>query len=178
MQHVLDGLHRGAAHRPARERTISFCRLRTFFRSPACVAVKIRCRSRRTSSSTRRQSTASQSMTSPSGPFTVTVSNLPIGSGVSVHLFFTGSPDPRQLPFGPGNRPYPTSYAESIRQRCGHAVPGSCRRFGCRPSLPGSSCARWGVHLPHGRPTGVDLPDPNGVVVLHMSKTRPGRAPS
>ena len=23
--------------------------------------------------------------------------------------------------------------------------PVSCRRFGCRPSLPGSSCARWGV---------------------------------
>ena len=23
--------------------------------------------------------------------------------------------------------------------------PGSCRRFGCRPSLLGSSCARWGV---------------------------------
>ncbi len=43
--------------------------------------------------------------TSPSGPFTVTVSNLPIGSSVSVHLFFTGSPDPRQLPFGPGSTP-------------------------------------------------------------------------
>ena len=54
--------------------------------SDACVAVKILCRSRRTSSSTRRHSTAPQSTTSPSGPFTVTVSNVPIGSGVSVHL--------------------------------------------------------------------------------------------
>ena len=54
-----------------RERSISFCRLRTFFRSPALLAVKIRCRSRRTLSSAWRQSTASQSTTSPSGPFTV-----------------------------------------------------------------------------------------------------------
>ena len=41
----------------ARDRSINFCRLRTFFRSPAFDAVKIRCRNRRTSSSTRRQST-------------------------------------------------------------------------------------------------------------------------
>ena len=26
-----------------------------------------------------------------------------------------------------------------------HAVPGFLSPFGCRPSLPGSSCARWGV---------------------------------
>ena len=32
----------------ARERSINFCRLRTLFRSPACDAVKIRCRNRRT----------------------------------------------------------------------------------------------------------------------------------
>src|SRR6516165_2177802 len=89
----------------AREPSISFCRLRTRLRSPTCVAVKIRRRSRRTSSSTRRQSTASQSLISSSGPFTVTVSNLPIGSGVSDRLVFTGSPDPRQLPFGPGSTP-------------------------------------------------------------------------
>ena len=40
--------------------------------------------------------TASQSTTSPSGPFTVTVSNMPLGSSVGVHLVSTGSPDPRQ----------------------------------------------------------------------------------
>ena len=96
----------------ARERSISFCRLRTFFRSPALLAVKIRCRSRRTSSSTCRQSTASQSRTASSGPFTVTASNLSLGSGVCVPQVVTGSPDPRQLPFGPGRHPYPTSYPE------------------------------------------------------------------
>ena len=148
----------------ARERSISFCRLRTFFRSPALLAVKIRCRSRRTSSSARRQSTASQSRTSSSGPFTMMVSNLPIGSGVSVHQVVTGSPDPRQLPFGPGISPYPASYAEAIRRRCQSCGPGFLLPFGYRHSLLGSSCARWGIEPssrsayrpPRGRtPTGL-----------------------
>src|ERR1700757_149071 len=102
-----------------------------------------------------------------------------IGSGVSVHLFFTGSPDPRQLPSGPGNRPYPTSYAESIRRRCrpgGSRFPVAVSAVGL--CFLGHPAPAGELHLPHGRPTGVDRPDPNGVVVLHMSKTRPGRAPS
>src|SRR6266487_3254380 len=139
----------------ARERSISFCRLRTFFRSPAWVAVKIRCRSRRTSSSTRRHSTASQSKTSPSGPFTVTVSNLPIGSGVSVHLVSTGSPDPRQRPFRPGLRPYPTSSPGSIRRRCQHSgsrVPAAVSAVGV--GFLGHPAPAGELHLPHGRPTG------------------------
>src|SRR5450631_1936830 len=129
----------------ARERSISFCRLRTFFRSPALLAVKIRCRSRRTSSSTARHCTASQSRTSPSGPFTMVVPNLPIGSGVSIHQVITGSPDPRQLPFGPGTSPYPVSYAKSIRRRSRSSDPGFLLPFGYRHSLLGSSCARWGI---------------------------------
>ena len=32
------------------------------------------------------------------------------------------------------------------------------------------------LSLPHGRPTGHHVTGPNGVVVLRMSKTRPGRA--
>ena len=86
-------------------RNINFCRFLTFGQSPACTAVKILCRSRRTLSSQARQSIASQSVTSigflstvaggraPSvGPFTpraaiatakanaVIVSNLPFSS--------------------------------------------------------------------------------------------------
>jgi hypothetical protein len=69
-----------------------------------------------------------QSRTSPSGPFTSTVSNLPIGSGISNQLLLTGSPDPRQLPFGPGITPVSD-------QLCGnhsaegpiHGFPVSCR---------------------------------------------------
>ena len=34
-----------------------------------------------------------------------------------------------------------------------------------------------GAFLTVGLPTAIWPPDPNGVVVLHMSKTRPGRAP-
>jgi hypothetical protein len=130
--------------RPGAEQ--QFLQLRTFFRSPALLAVKIRCRSRRTSSWTCRQSIASQSTTSSSGPFATPVaSNLPIGSGVFVHQAITGSPDPRQLPFGPGNRPYPTSYAQTTRRRCRSRGPGFPLPFGRRHWLLGSSCARWGI---------------------------------
>ncbi len=57
--------------------------------------------------------------------------------------------------------------------------PGSCRRFGCRRLLLGSSCARWGV-APSSRSayrTTTQHPDPIGVVVLRTSKLRPGRTP-
>ena len=66
-------------------RTISFCRLRTFLRSPACVALKILCRSRRTSSSTARQSTAVpvRDLVLGSVHPVSRLSNLPFGSGVS-----------------------------------------------------------------------------------------------
>ena len=112
------------------ERSISFCRLRTFFRSPACDAAKIRCRSRRTSSSTCRQSTASQSRGSPSGPFTtasvtaaaasVMASNLSLGSDAPGHQVFAGSPDARQRPFRPGHQdPYPGGYTASSQGGCG-----------------------------------------------------------
>jgi hypothetical protein len=60
-----------------RERNNSFCRLLTRGQSPSCVALKIRCRSRRTSRSQPDQSTQSQSTASrpgsgggSSGPFT------------------------------------------------------------------------------------------------------------
>ena len=72
---------------------INFCSLRTRLRSPAFVALKIRCRSRRTLSSWVRQSMAAHSSRSSSGPFTLAVllamvavdppiaSNLSFGSG-------------------------------------------------------------------------------------------------
>src|SRR5215831_18045330 len=139
----------------ARERSISFCRLRTFFRSPALLAVKIRCRSRRTSPSTCRQSTASQSRTSSSGPFTTMVSNLPLSSGVSGHLLSTGSPDPRQLPFGPGISPYPTSYAQTTRRRMPVLRPAvSCCLSAIGIGLLGHPAPAGELNLPHGRPAG------------------------
>ncbi len=82
------------------------------------------------------------------------VPNLPISSGVSAHLVLTGPPDPRQLPFGPGNRPYPTSYAEtSPAEAPALRFPISCClsavgiRFLDHPAPAGE------FNLPHGRPT-------------------------
>ena len=80
---------------------------------------------------------------------------MPIGSGISNQLLLTGSPDPRQLPFGPGNRPYPTSYAATIRRRGRYT--GSRFPVAFRPS----AFASWVLlrplgrfSLPRGRPTG------------------------
>jgi len=93
-----------------RERSISFCRLRTLARSPACVAAKIRRLKRRTWSSAWPQSAKSQSRSSSSGPFTRSVSNLSLGSGV-----LTSSPRrltrPASALFRAGQQPYPASYA-------------------------------------------------------------------
>ena len=89
----------------ARERSINFCRLRTLGRSPACDAVKIRCRKRRTLASQARQSTAPQPRVTSSGPFTATIvaaSNLSSGSGVLVIFLLTGSPDRVSTLSGPG----------------------------------------------------------------------------
>ena len=131
-----------------RERSISFCKLRTFFRSPSCDAVKIRCRSRRTSSSTRRQSTCVPVQHAALRSVHLrTASNLPIGSGVSAHPIITGSPDPRQRPFGPGTSPYPASYPGPPAEMPARG-PGFLLPFGHRPSLLGSSFARWGIQPP------------------------------
>src|SRR6266542_2041921 len=148
----------------ARERSINLCRLRTLFRSPACDAAKILCRSRRTSSSTARQSIAAQSVTASSGPFATptadatvcaappvcaaVASNLSLGSGVVVHRVLAGSPDPRQRPFRPGQLPLSGQLCGSRRGRSRLAAPVSCCLFGHRRSLLGSSCARWGVGPP------------------------------
>ncbi len=115
-----------------RDRSISFCRLRTFFRSPACDAAKIRRRSRRTFSSAWPQSTWSQSGKPSSGPFTGTgadatasgmpfmVSNLPFGSGVSAAL-------PRR-PARPASAPF-QARAEPLSGRlCGTTGGGASSR--------------------------------------------------
>ena len=81
-------------------RSISFCRFLTLGQSPSCAALKIRCRSRRTSPRSR-QSTASQSTASQvrltarasSGPFTTSwcltcpsVPAVPAASSSKAHL--------------------------------------------------------------------------------------------
>ena len=60
------------------------------------------------------------------------------------------------------------------------ACPGFLLPFGCRRSLVGHPFPAGGLGVPHGRLTGPchQVPDPNGVVTLHMYEMRPGRVPS
>ena len=143
----------------ARDRNINFCRLRTFFRSSAFDAVKIRCRNRRTSSSTRRQSTACQSKGASSGPFTAPTmvglaSNLSSGSGASVISLLTGSPDRVSALSRPRTRPGIRPVIRNDRLEEAAIL----SRFPAAFRLPAfasrSSHSRRGIGSPHGRPTG------------------------
>jgi len=140
-------------------------------RRSACDAAKIRCLSRRTSSSACRLSTPRQPATSPSGPFTMPAphapactsaamaSNLPFGSGVLGHQslrrptrltsahFRVRAPAP--YPAG-----YPRSAAEVRRPRPG--FPAAFRHAGVG-FLSRPAPAR-DLRLPHGRPTRHQVP--------------------
>jgi hypothetical protein len=96
-----------------RDRSINFCKLRTRLKSPSRDAAKIRCLSRRTLSSWVRHAMASQSVVSPSGPFTPTfviVSNLPFGSGALASTSSQAHPTRVSALSGRGSFPYPASY--------------------------------------------------------------------
>jgi hypothetical protein len=174
-----------------RERSINFCRLRTRFRSPARDAAKIRCRNRRTSPSIRRQSTASHSRSSPSGPFTtaastaasaassvVVASNLPLGSSVDDHHSSQAHLIRVSTLSGRGNRPYPAGYADTTGGGTSIAVPVSRRlsaagiRFSDHPA-PAERSAFLTVS-----PPGSDCLGPDGIVTFRTRQIRPGRVPS
>ena len=91
-----------------RDRSISFCRLRAFFRSPACDAAKSAIFSRRTFSSAWPQSAESQpgSSSGPSPARCPTCPSVPASSRLSS----AGSPGPRQRSSSRA-LPYPASYA-------------------------------------------------------------------
>ena len=142
---------RGEHHRPvharrtlssvlAREWSINFCKLRTRLRSPSCDAVKIRCRRRRTSPSTARQSIACQPRGSSSGPFTtpttpgasccapvvriVMASNLPFGSGAVVSASAQAHLTRVSTLSGPGTRPVSGQLSGDDRRRGRPHCPG------------------------------------------------------
>jgi hypothetical protein len=157
---------------------VSLCRLLTLGQSPSCVALKIRCRSRRTSRSQPDQSTQSQSTASrpssagrSSGPFTtewrLTCASVPaVPAGRLQRLTC-----PRGRAFAPGRVPvrYPASYARrptegwstSSRFPVAFRLPAfaswaSCPAGGIGPSLPPayrhpSRCGgpRRGFRVPH-----------------------------
>ena len=114
---------------------------------------------------------ASQSGTS-SGPFTVTVSNLPFGSEGLISISVQRLTCPRQRPFGPSHQGwYPASYPAAVDGGADHVAAGFLPPFGHRHSLlghpvpprnsapltvglPGSSPGpRRGFHVPHIRVT-------------------------
>jgi hypothetical protein len=70
-----------------RLRSMSFCKLRTFLRSPFCVALKILCLSRRTFSSQVAQSMLCRLSKSSSGPFTA---GEDVTTGVVISMFASG----------------------------------------------------------------------------------------
>ena len=142
------------------------------------LAVKIRCRNRRTSASARRQSTWRQRSASSSGPLTTTsVSSLSFGSGISVIFFSTGSPDRVSTLSSPGTR---LGIRPVIRDRqpggASHHVPVSCRlsaagiRFSVIPFPPRDRLSSRSAHRPKGRTS-------DGVTAFRTHELRPGWVP-
>ena len=175
-----------------RLRSISFCRDRTLAQSPACVALKILCRSRRTLSSGTRQSAESQSRRSPSGPFTpraaiaianacpVIASNLPFGSGDRDRSSSKAHPVHVSTLSGPGTPSRIRPVIRDGRRRTRPSCPGFLPPFGS-PAF-----ASWTILFPPGTsasltvglPAAPTRPDPDGVPTFRWHETRPGRAPS
>ena len=143
----------------ARERSINFCRLRTRLRSPARDAVKIRCRRRRTSSSTvppidrrpvemfvlrsvhhasvrphRRRATVCSS-------WRPTCPSVPASCIIGPHRLTRPTSAPFRVRAPARIRPV----IRDDRRRSRSRRPGFPLPFGHRHSLLGSSCSRWGV---------------------------------
>ena len=146
-----------------RLRSISFCRFLTLGQSCSCAALKIRCRSRRTSSSRVRQSMASHAGSTSSGPFTVTAStlvsvsmasNLPFGSGGSDRIA-SKAHLPTSAPFRVrAAARYPAGYTGRSSGGADHLVPVSRRLTAHRRSLLEHPVPARGLGLRYLRLTG------------------------
>lgn len=109
------------------------------------------------------------------------MSNLPFGSEATASNSSAGPPDPRQRPFRPGHAvPIRPVIRRLPAKEPASPPPVFPLPLGHRHSLLGSSCARWDIVHPHGRPTSRNVLrlDPIGVVTFHMRQIRPGWAPS
>jgi hypothetical protein len=171
-----------------RLRSISFGRFLTFGQSCSCAALKIRCRSRRTSSPQARQSNGI-----PGGDHVLrSVHPHRVHRGVGQHgvqlalrfrrswlLRLKGSPAHVSTLSGRAAARYPAGYAgrPAEGRSCCPGFPSpygapafaswaSCSRQGLRPSLP-----------PAYRRRLTALPDPDGVSTFRMRELRPGWAP-
>jgi hypothetical protein len=165
----------------ARERSISFCNRRTLARSPALLAVKIRCRNRRTSASARRQSIWRHRGAASSGPLTtptgaVAASSLSFGSGASVIFLFTGSPDRVSTLRVRARCPVSGQLSETTGRRGQPPRPGFLSPFGRRHSLLGHPIPAEGRALLTVGPP-AQGPDPDGVTAFRTHELRPGWVP-
>ena len=163
-----------------RERSISFCRLRTFFKIPLL---------------RRREDSL------PQPPYVVLdaapIHGVPIQDlalrsvhrdGVQLaHRFRRLRSSVLHRLTRPTSAPFRAGQPPVSDQLCGnHPAEVPVTQFpGFLSPFRLSAFASWVILRPLGSSTfltvglpAVDPPDPNGVVVLHMSKTRPGRAPS
>ena len=106
--------------------------------------------------------------------------NLSFGSGVFDHLVLTGSPDPRQHPFGSGHSPVSGQLCGTTGGGPAMCVPVSCRLSATGIRFPSHPTPAGGLGLPCGRLTGFGTapgPDPIGVPTFHTHEMRPGRVP-
>jgi len=104
---------------------------------------------------------------------------MPLGSGVVVIKVFTGSPGPRQHPFGSGQSPVSGQLSKDIgggADLCSW-FPVVFRRTGVR-FLGHPVSAGWSAFLTVSAPNDDSVVfGPNGIAVFRTSETRPGRAP-
>ena len=103
-------------------------------------------------------------------------SNLSVGSGLVVIVYSTGSPDPRQHPFGSGHQPV-SGQLSATRRRRGRPdpVPVSCRLSATGIRFSGHPVPAGELGLPHGRLTGHECrPDPDGVSTFHTQRDTTG----
>jgi hypothetical protein len=86
---------------------------------------------------------------------------------------FTGSPDPRLRPFGPGHAArYPASYPAPLAEEPAIMVPVSCCLSATGLGLSGHPVPARELGLPHGRLTGRAAPGPGrGFHVPHQRDT-------
>ena len=148
--------------------------------SPSHVALKIRCRSRRTSRSQENQSTQSQSTASSSvsgerssGPFTMRRLTCPSVSAVPPARLQRLT-CPCRHAFTPGHRArYPASYTN--RSAGGRSTSSAfLSPFGCRPSLLGHPVPAGDLGLRYLRLTAthhIGVADPDGVSVFRTHET-------
>ena len=164
-------------------RSASFCRFLASGQSPACTALKIRPRSRRTCSSWRRQSTRSQASPSnegrPSGPFTE-VPNVPVSSGIYAR-FASKAHLPTSAPLrARASRSLSGQLYGAVREEtrsCGARFPAAFRPPAFASWAP---CPAKDFRPSYDRPTGRPAPtracraDPGEVSTFRTHETRTG----